>query len=202
MRGGKAASAGWHSTDLHVHVPAGAIPKDGPSAGVSMLSAMISVLTGKTVDPATGMTGEITLSGRVLPVGGIREKTLAAYRAGLKRIILPARNEQDLEEVPEDIRKEIEFVFIKTIDELVEIVFGGKGKPRRAARKARKKPRAAGAKARKKKTTGKRGKVAKRKPATRTSKKKTPATASKRSNGKSIKRGGAKKKKRAAARRR
>ena len=121
------------NTDIHVHVPAGATPKDGPSAGVAMLTAMMSVLTGQVVDPATGMTGEITLSGRVLPVGGVREKVLAAHRAGLTRVLLPARNEQDLAEVPADVRESIEFVLIGSIDELLDVVF----KERKPATRAR-----------------------------------------------------------------
>ena len=153
--------------DLHVHVPAGAIPKDGPSAGVAMLAAMTSVLTGKTVDPTTGMTGEITLSGRVLPVGGIREKVLAGFRAGLKRIIMPARNEQDLEEVPEDVRRNIEFVFVRTTDELLGALFDGKRAARSAKSKrvARSKPAPKGSKAKRRARTGSKSKSAKSKTA-------------------------------------
>ncbi|MBA2341272.1 MAG: endopeptidase La, partial [Pyrinomonadaceae bacterium] len=95
---------------VHLHVPAGAIPKDGPSAGVTMASALASVYTGRRVQPNTSMTGEITLSGLVFPVGGIKEKVLAAYRAGIRRIILPARNEADLEDIPEDVRNELQVV--------------------------------------------------------------------------------------------
>jgi ATP-dependent Lon protease len=122
----------YRSFDFHVHVPAGATPKDGPSAGVAMLTAMTSILTEQAVDPSIGMTGEITLSGRVLPVGGIREKVLAAHRAGLKCVILPARNERDLEEIPEDIRDRIEFVFVRSIDDVLRFVF--KSKPKRDGR--------------------------------------------------------------------
>ena len=119
--------------DLHVHVPAGAIPKDGPSAGVAMLAAMSSVLLGKPVDPTIGMTGEITLSGRVLPVGGIREKVLAAHRAGLKTIILPARNASNVDEIPPEIRAQLNFVYVTTIDEVLDTIFAqikkiGRGK--------------------------------------------------------------------------
>jgi ATP-dependent Lon protease len=95
---------------VHVHVPAGAIPKDGPSAGVTMASAMASLYTGRKVRSDTSMTGEITLSGLVFPVGGIKEKVLAAHRAGIRRIILPDRNESDVEEIPEDVRKELEII--------------------------------------------------------------------------------------------
>jgi ATP-dependent Lon protease len=132
------AQSDFHQLDIHVHVPAGATPKDGPSAGVAMLAAMASALTGECVDPATGMTGEITLSGRVLPVGGIREKVLAAFRAGLKRVIIPARNKQDLDEVPEDVRENIDFVFVKTIDQVLNTVFGGRTRKRPAKHKAAK----------------------------------------------------------------
>jgi ATP-dependent Lon protease len=91
---------------VHVHVPAGAIPKDGPSAGVTMASALASVYTGRRVRSDTSMTGEITLSGLVFPVGGVKEKVLAAHRAGIRHIVLPTRNEADTEEIPEDVRKE------------------------------------------------------------------------------------------------
>jgi ATP-dependent Lon protease len=95
---------------VHLHVPAGAIPKDGPSAGVTMATALASLYTGRKVRNDTAMTGEITLSGLVFPVGGIKEKVLAAHRAGIRRIILPAQNENDVEEIPEDVRKELEII--------------------------------------------------------------------------------------------
>ncbi len=126
------------SQDFHIHVPAGAVPKDGPSAGVAMLTALISVLTDRTVDPKTGMTGEITLRGSVLPIGGVKEKVLAAHRAGLIRVILPNRNAKDLDDVPEEVRKQIKFVFIRTIDELFDAVFGGGDKKAPRAKKTRK----------------------------------------------------------------
>ncbi|MEJ7713062.1 MAG: endopeptidase La [Pyrinomonadaceae bacterium] len=106
---------------VHVHVPAGAIPKDGPSAGVAMVSALASLYTGRRVRPDTSMTGEITLSGLVFPVGGIKEKVLAAHRAGIRRILLPQRNEADLEEIPEDVRKELEVVLVSRIGEAVSM---------------------------------------------------------------------------------
>ena len=109
--------------DLHIHVPSGAIPKDGPSAGIAILVAMTSVLLDRPVDPTFGMTGEITLSGRVLPIGGVREKVLAAHRAGLRTVFLPARNEPNIEEVPPEIRKEIEFVFADDIDDVLDRIF-------------------------------------------------------------------------------
>ena len=105
---------------IHLHVPAGAIPKDGPSAGVAMTVALASLLTGRRVSPNTSMTGEITLSGLVFPVGGIKEKVLAAHRAGIRRIILPARNEADLEDIPADVRKELEFTFATRIHEALD----------------------------------------------------------------------------------
>jgi ATP-dependent Lon protease len=104
---------------VHVHVPAGAIPKDGPSAGVTMASALASLYTGRKVRSDTAMTGEITLSGLVFPVGGVKEKVLAAHRAGIRRIILPAQNEPDIDEIPEDLRKELEVVPVKHISEVL-----------------------------------------------------------------------------------
>ena len=106
---------------VHLHVPAGAIPKDGPSAGVSITAALASLYTGRRVRPDTAMTGEITLSGLVFPVGGIKEKVLAAHRAGIRRIILPLRNEADIEEIPEDVRRELQIVFISRINEVVNV---------------------------------------------------------------------------------
>jgi ATP-dependent Lon protease len=106
-------------TDLHIHFPAGAIPKDGPSAGVTILTALVSLLTGIRVRSDVAMTGEVTLRGLVLPVGGIKEKVLAAHRAGIKRVVMPARNEKDLIDVPEQARKELEFVFAGHMDEVL-----------------------------------------------------------------------------------
>jgi ATP-dependent Lon protease len=108
-------------TDLHMHIPAGAIPKDGPSAGVTMFVAMVSLLTGKPVRNDVAMTGEITLRGLVLPVGGIKEKFLAAHRAGVKRVIMPERNRKDVIDIPEQPRKEIEIVFVKRMDEILPL---------------------------------------------------------------------------------
>src|SRR5438093_11356421 len=105
---------------VHLHVPAGAIPNDGPSAGVTITSALASLYSGRRVRPDTAMTGEITLSGLVFPVGGIKEKVLAAYRAGIRRIMLPARNEADIEEVPEDVREDLEIVPLNRIREVVD----------------------------------------------------------------------------------
>jgi ATP-dependent Lon protease len=105
---------------VHMHVPAGAIPKDGPSAGVTITAALASLYTGRRVRPDTSMTGEITLSGLVFPVGGIKEKVLAAHRAGIHRIILPARNEADLKDIPEDVRRELQIVPVTRINEVVD----------------------------------------------------------------------------------
>jgi ATP-dependent Lon protease len=104
---------------IHLHVPAGAIPKDGPSAGVTMASALASLYTGRKVRSDTAMTGEITLSGLVFPVGGIKEKVLAAHRAGIRRIILPERNEADTEDIPEDVRRELEIIPEKRVSDVL-----------------------------------------------------------------------------------
>jgi ATP-dependent Lon protease len=111
----------FEKQDLHIHVPAGAIPKDGPSAGVTMFVALASLLTGRRVRPDVAMTGEITLRGSVLPVGGIKEKVLAAHRAGLRRVILPKRNEKDLVEIPEEIRRDLEILHVTRMDELLPL---------------------------------------------------------------------------------
>ncbi len=109
----------FDKTDIHLHIPAGAQPKDGPSAGVTMVTALVSLLEGIPVHPEVGMTGEITLRGQVLPVGGIKEKVLAAHRAGLKTIILPKRNEADLEDLPEDVKNSIHFIFAEIVDDVL-----------------------------------------------------------------------------------
>lgn len=111
----------YETTDIHIHLPEGAIPKDGPSAGITMATAMISALTGRKVKKNLAMTGEITLSGRVLPVGGIKEKFLAANRYGVKTIIMPAKNEQDLEELPANVRAKMHFIPVKHMDEVLKI---------------------------------------------------------------------------------
>ena len=113
--------------DVHVHVPAGAIPKDGPSAGVAMVMAIASLFTGRPVRGDTGMTGEVTLRGRVLPIGGVKMKVLAAHRAGLTTVILPRRNERDLEELPEDVRARMNFVLVDRIDEALNVGLTPKG---------------------------------------------------------------------------
>jgi len=113
--------------DIHLHVPAGAVPKDGPSAGITMATAIASLVRNQPVSEDVGMTGEITLTGQVLPIGGIREKTLAAQRAGLKRIIMPRDNEPDLAELPKETKEQMEFVLVDTIDQVFDAAFDGKG---------------------------------------------------------------------------
>ena len=108
---------------VHIHVPSGAIPKDGPSAGITMATALASVYTGTPVRTDTAMTGEISLSGLVLPVGGIKEKVLAAHRTGIRRIILPKANEKDLKEVPEEVRQALTFILVETIEEVLQAAF-------------------------------------------------------------------------------
>ena len=124
----------FDSHDLHIHVPAGAIPKDGPSAGVTMLTALTSLLTNKIIHKDLAMTGEITLRGQVLPVGGIKEKVLAAHRAGIKEIILPAWNEKDLEDVPSKVKKEIRFHFVDQMKNVLEIALDRQKPPTRRKR--------------------------------------------------------------------
>jgi ATP-dependent Lon protease len=110
----------FSKTDLHIHVPAGAIPKDGPSAGITMATAIASAITGRAVRKDIAMTGEVTLRGRVLPIGGLKEKTLAAKRMGIKTVIIPKRNRKDLEDIPKYIKKDMEFVFAETMDDVLK----------------------------------------------------------------------------------
>jgi len=112
----------FERVDLHLHVPEGAIPKDGPSAGITLATALTSLLTGRPVRPRVAMTGEMTLSGRVLPVGGIKEKVLAAHRLGVKEVILPKRNEKAVkEDIPENVRNELKLHLVSTIEEVLEL---------------------------------------------------------------------------------
>ena len=135
----RAASLGldpamFEKSDIHVHVPAGAIPKDGPSAGVAMYTALVSLLTNRTVKSDTAMTGEISLRGLVLPVGGIKEKVVAAARAGLATVILPARNRRDYDEIPESARNSLRFLWAERAEEVTEAALEtATGSPARAA---------------------------------------------------------------------
>ena len=110
-----------HGSDIHIHVPAGAIPKDGPSAGIAMLVTLASLITGKQVRRDVAMTGEITLRGDVLPVGGIKEKVLAAHRAGIREVILPYINNKDLPDVPEQVREEMQFHLVRAMPDALEV---------------------------------------------------------------------------------
>ncbi len=119
---------GFHENlDIHIHVPEGATPKDGPSAGITMATALISALTGKKVRKEVGMTGEITLRGRVLPIGGLKEKAMSAHRAGLKTILLPKDNEKDLEDIPKSVRNGLEFISVSHLDEVLKYALVGEG---------------------------------------------------------------------------
>ena len=130
-------------TDIHVHVPAGAIPKDGPSAGVGMFTSIVSLLSGKSVKNKVAMTGEITLRGNVLPIGGVKEKVTAAHRSGIKTIILPDHNRKDLEEIPEHIKKDLEFHFAKEIMDVVDVAIPGLKEFKKSKKKSLKKKKVA-----------------------------------------------------------
>jgi len=113
--------ADWFAThDVHIHVPSGATPKDGPSAGIAIATALASLLSGRPVRGDVAMTGEITLTGQVLPIGGLKEKALAAQRSGIRTVIAPAANEQDVDEIPEHLRRKLEFRFVSVLDEVLE----------------------------------------------------------------------------------
>jgi ATP-dependent Lon protease len=117
--------ARFEKMDVHVHVPAGAIPKDGPSAGVALYTALVSLMTGRTVRNDVAMTGEISLRGLVLPVGGIKEKTVAAHRAGIRTVMLPARNRRDLDDIPESVRRDLRFVWLERVEDAVAVAIDG-----------------------------------------------------------------------------
>jgi ATP-dependent Lon protease len=123
----------FEKSDIHVHVPAGATPKDGPSAGVAMFTALASLLTGRTVRNDTAMTGEISLRGLVLPVGGIKEKVVAAAAAGLTRVMLPARNRRDFDDIPQGARDKLEFVWLERVDDAIAQALGETSQPAEAA---------------------------------------------------------------------
>jgi len=110
----------FNKADIHLHIPSGAQPKDGPSAGVTIATSLVSLISGRKVKPKTGMTGEITLRGQVLPIGGVKEKILAAHRNGLRTIILPKRNKQDIDDVPDEIKKSMKFIFAETVDDVLD----------------------------------------------------------------------------------
>jgi ATP-dependent Lon protease len=113
----------FHKTDLHIHVPAGAVPKDGPSAGVAIAAALISLFRGTPIQPNLAMTGEVTLTGRVLPVGGVREKILAARRAGIQVVLIPRHNEKDLVEIPAEVKADLSMRLVDTLDDVVQWLF-------------------------------------------------------------------------------
>ncbi|HOT05578.1 MAG TPA: magnesium chelatase domain-containing protein, partial [Atribacter sp.] len=123
----------YEKHDIHVHVPAGAIPKDGPSAGITLVVSMVSSLSQIPVKHSIAMTGEITLTGKVLPIGGVKEKSLAAYRSGIKEVVLPQENENDLDDIPADVRKKMKYHLVKTIDEVLKITL--KKSPRMVKKK-------------------------------------------------------------------
>ena len=129
----------FDTVDIHIHVPAGAIPKDGPSAGITMTTALFSAISGKPVQSGLAMTGEVTLRGRVLPIGGLKEKALAALRAGIKQILIPEENQKDLVEIPEELRKEITFHPVKHMDEVIALALGSSVKAPRKKRTTAKK---------------------------------------------------------------
>src|SRR5437899_6406724 len=113
--------ARFEKTDIHIHVPAGAIPKDGPSAGITMATALVSAFTGRKVRRDVAMTGEITLRGKVLPIGGLKEKVLAAHRAGISTFVLPRKNDKDLEEIPQKVRRLIELIPVDELDAVLKV---------------------------------------------------------------------------------
>ncbi len=128
----------FDKNDIHLHIPAGATPKDGPSAGVTMATALVSLISGRKVKPHLGMTGEITLRGQVLPIGGVKEKVLAAHRNGLETVILPKRNKYDLDDVPDEVRKSMQFIFVETVDDVLNAALDApppNGKTKKAVNK-------------------------------------------------------------------
>ncbi len=132
----------FRKSDLHVHVPAGATPKDGPSAGITLFVALTSLLTDNSVRSDVAMTGEMTLRGLVLPVGGVKAKVLAAKRAGIKTVVLPERNRKDVEEISKDIRRDMRFHYVQTVEEVLPLVLSdgrtpaAKKRTKRASRKS------------------------------------------------------------------
>ncbi|HEV2061516.1 MAG TPA: endopeptidase La [Solirubrobacteraceae bacterium] len=129
VRGQQPDGAWFREHDIHIHVPAGAIPKDGPSAGITMATALMSLVSGRTVRHDVAMTGEITLTGEVLPIGGLKEKALAAQRAGIRRVIAPALNAQDVEDIPEHLRRQLEFHFVERIEDVLDLALESRRRP-------------------------------------------------------------------------
>ena len=124
LTAGRVAEGALDNFDVHIHVPAGAIPKDGPSAGIAMATALISVLTGRKIDKDVAMTGEITLRGRVLPIGGLKEKALGALRAGVNTIVIPDKNRKDLAEIPANVKRKLKFIPVRQMDEVLDLALG------------------------------------------------------------------------------
>ena len=124
---------------MHIHIPEGATPKDGPSAGITLFSSMVSAVTGIAVRGDTAMTGEVTLRGRVLPIGGLKEKSLAARRLGIKTVIIPYDNKREIEELPAVVQKDVTFIPVKTVDEVFDIMLGDGNKQGNAAKNSQKK---------------------------------------------------------------
>lgn len=124
----------WETTELHIHAPAGAVPKDGPSAGITLVTALVSLLTQRPVEEHLAMTGEVTLTGRVLPVGGIKEKLLAAHRQGCTTVIVPSRNQKDvIEDVPEDVRNAMNIVYVSDVLEVIDVALRPKPRAKKSA---------------------------------------------------------------------
>jgi ATP-dependent Lon protease len=132
----------FDKSDIHLHVPAGATPKDGPSAGVTMATALVSLATGRKVKPRVGMTGEITLRGQVLPVGGIKEKVLAAHRNGIRTVVLPKRNKPDLEDVPAEVKESMKFIFADTVDDVLTAALEARKPEKKKSKQQKDKPNA------------------------------------------------------------
>ncbi len=131
----------FESSDIHVHVPAGAVPKDGPSAGITIATALASLLTGLPVRDDVGMTGEITLRGQVLPVGGIKEKLLAAHRAGLRTVIIPKRNEKDLDDLPDEVREQMEVKLVERVGEVLSLALQNGSRVRKTTKAKKRVPK-------------------------------------------------------------
>jgi ATP-dependent Lon protease len=114
----------FNTYDIHIHVPAGAIPKDGPSAGITILAALASLILGKPLDSSLGMTGEVTLRGVILPIGGLKEKILAAHRVGLTQVLFPKKNQPDLASVPQEVKSQLQFIFVETVEDVLGPILG------------------------------------------------------------------------------